>query len=290
MISKSSNDRCCEKSGQPTVFRFAGFLKIWNLKLFSRSSPCLHPIVTRHSDLLMASPFAGNGAKQGSLASEQSVDRSANPEDHSSSWAPADAGVGRNGACARETGRACAPDSARRWHAVATQPHREELACAHLVNQGFEPFLPRRRKTVRHARRITTRSAAFFPGYLFLPLDQSAHRWRSVNGTIGVRSLVMNGDRPALVPAGIVEELLARTGTDGYLAPMTTEDFAVGQQVRVLCGPFGELVGVLERLEGQDRVRVLLKILSGEMKVTLPRRDVVPIHAGEHEPALRRAG
>jgi len=70
-----------------------------------------------------------------------------------------------------------------RWFAVKAQPKREMRAFIHLANQGFRVFMPKGKKTVRHARKISTVITPFFPGYLFLALDVTRGRWRSVNGT-----------------------------------------------------------------------------------------------------------
>src|SRR6516164_10816781 len=80
-----------------------------------------------------------------------------------------------------------------RWYAVHTQPNRESRAKNQLENQAYEVFLPRRLKTIRHARRLTNVAAPFFPRYLFIRLDLTQQGWRSVNGTFGVSRLVMQG-------------------------------------------------------------------------------------------------
>src|SRR5262249_39215497 len=84
-----------------------------------------------------------------------------------------------------------------RWYAVQTQPHRELRAKGQLENQAYEVFLPRRLKTVRHARKLTNVDAPFFPCYLFICLDLTRHRWRSVNGTFGVARLARGGGHAA---------------------------------------------------------------------------------------------
>src|SRR5438132_9603083 len=86
-----------------------------------------------------------------------------------------------------------------RWYAVHTLPFAEARAEAQLNRQGFRTFQPKRHKTVRHARKLSTVEAPFFPRYLFIVLDLARHRWRSVNGTFGVSRLVLRGDelRPA---------------------------------------------------------------------------------------------
>jgi transcription elongation factor/antiterminator RfaH len=169
---------------------------------------------------------------------------------------------------------AVAPDvlPGSRWYAVHAQPNREFRAKQQLSNQGFEIFLPQRLKTVRHARRLTNVPAAFFPRYLFIALDLLQHRWRSVNGTFGVSSLVMRGDMPHPVPRGVVEAMIAAVDDTGMLC--LTERLAVGDRVRLAAGPFAEKLGILDRLDDSGRVRVLLEIMGGTVPVQIERRFV----------------
>ena len=78
-----------------------------------------------------------------------------------------------------------------RWYAFHTLPRAEGVAEAHLLRQGFEVFVPRVLVTRRHARKLETVKVAFFPRYGFVRLDLDRHRWRSVNGTTGIASLVI---------------------------------------------------------------------------------------------------
>jgi transcription elongation factor/antiterminator RfaH len=162
-----------------------------------------------------------------------------------------------------------------RWFAVQCLSRREAGAAAHLGNQGYETFLPCCRKIRRHARRIDTVLAPFFPGYLFVAMDLSRDRWRSVNGTYGVARLVMQGDAPAPLPVDFVATLRRACDERGVMSP--GRDLKPGQSVRFLAGPFADSVGELERLDGPDRVRVLLDILGRGTSVTVSR-DIV-IHA-----------
>jgi transcriptional antiterminator RfaH len=157
-----------------------------------------------------------------------------------------------------------------RWYAVHTQPNREFRATSHLDYQGFEVFLPKRMKTVRHARKLTNRAAAFFPRYLFVRLDVTRQAWRSVNGTIGVSRLVMQGESPHPVPRGVVEAMLASTDPIGLL--YLEKHLTVGSRVRLVAGPFAEKLGILDRLDDSGRVRVLLEIMGGIVPVQLERK------------------
>ena len=163
---------------------------------------------------------------------------------------------------------------APRWYAVHCQPHRESAAAAHLANQDFKIFLPRCEKTRRHARKIEKVRRPFFPGYLFIQLDIARTRWRSINSTFGVNRIVMCNEHPAPAPVGVVEALMSACDDDGIL--WWRAELALGQKVRVVSGPFAELVGELDQLTDADRVQVLLDIMGGRTRVVLPRDHLVP--------------
>jgi transcription elongation factor/antiterminator RfaH len=161
-----------------------------------------------------------------------------------------------------------------RWYVVHTQPHAENRATFHLERQHYSVFCPRYAKVVRHARRRTNILAPLFPGYLFLRLDVSRARWRSVNGTCGVLRLIVQGENPQPVPRGIVETLRTQTDACGVLnwAP----SFSIGQSVHIADGPFEGFVGTLERLDAAGRVRVLLDLLGRSVSVTLDMQALAP--------------
>jgi transcription antitermination factor NusG len=177
-----------------------------------------------------------------------------------------------------EAGRAhCALALSERWYVAQTLPNREVSAQAQLEAQGFRTFLPRYGKTVRHARRLMTMSAPFFPRYLFVALDVARDRWRSVNGTFGVARLIVGDRLPIAVQHGVVESLLACCGADGNL--QLADRLEIGKPVRVLSGPFADMVGKLARLDGGGRVQVLLQLMGGEVAVNLARAALMPAQA-----------
>jgi transcriptional antiterminator RfaH len=161
-----------------------------------------------------------------------------------------------------------------RWYAVHTQPHHELRAKHHLQNQNYQVFLPQRLKTVRHARKLTNVAAPFFPRYLFIRLDLKRHRWRSVNGTFGVTSLVMQGETPQPVPRGVVEAMLDSIDEQGFLC--LEPNLQIGAQVRLVAGPFAEQLAILDRLDDSGRVRVLLEIMGGPVPVQIAREFIIP--------------
>ena len=176
-------------------------------------------------------------------------------------------------------------DLGERWYVVHTLPACEIRAQLQLRNQGFQTFLPKRRKTIRHARKLTTVIAAFFPGYLFVRLDLTRDRWRSINGTFGVASLVMQGDQPHPVPHGILEALMSSVDSGGLLR--VDQDLKVGASVRLGTGPFAERLAILEHLDDSGRIRVLLNLLGRQVHVSMDKSGVLPAGRRPHSVGWR---
>ena len=164
-----------------------------------------------------------------------------------------------------------------RWYVVHTLPLREQSVQRYLENQQYRTFLPRYIKTVRHARRLKTIVAPLFSRYLFIVLHLRRDRWRSVNGTYGVATLVMQGDNPLPVVSGAVETILASSTSGGEVR--FCSEMKPGQRVRLIAGPFAEQLGILEHLDNSGRVLVLLEMMSGRIPVKLKRSDIIPVSA-----------
>ena len=49
-----------------------------------------------------------------------------------------------------------------------------------------------------------------------------------------------------------------------------------GQSVKVTAGPFADLIGNLEKLDEKGRVRILLELMGGTVRVALPAHLVAP--------------
>jgi transcription elongation factor/antiterminator RfaH len=158
-----------------------------------------------------------------------------------------------------------------RWYVARTLAQRELQASKQLVNQGFRVFVPRYWKNRRHARKVETVSLALFPRYIFVILDRTKDRWRSINGTIGVDRLLTYGGEPEPVPPGVVETLITAADPEGNV--QFHFNLKEGQAIKVIAGPFADLVGQLERLDDNGRVRVLLELMGGSVRVELPRTE-----------------
>ncbi|MHB2168637.1 transcription termination/antitermination protein NusG [Alsobacter sp. R-9] len=156
------------------------------------------------------------------------------------------------------------------WYAVHSQPNAEFLAARHLQRQGFEPYVPTILKRRRHARRIETVRAPFFPRYLFVRLDVSQQRWRSINSTVGVTRIISDGLQPLPVMAGVVDAIRGREDDSGLirLDPPAAR-FARGDAIRVVAGAFESCQGLFQVLTDHERVAILLDLLGRKVRVVL---------------------
>lgn len=167
------------------------------------------------------------------------------------------------------------------WYAIHTKPHGEEAVWHQIKAQGFGAYYPRLRVEPVNPRARKVRP--YFPRYLFVQADLdevglSAFKW--MPGAVG---LLCYGAVPVPVPDDIIDgirENLERIGAVGGELFLRVKP---GDPVVIQDGPFAGYQAIFDaRLNGKDRVRVLLQLLNdGVMRLEL--------RAGQIDPARRPA-
>ena len=120
---------------------------------------------------------------------------------------------------------------------------------------------------------MVTRTPLLFPGYLFVRIEL---QWTRARWCPGVVCIVLNGGTPAAVPDGVIMALQARE-TGGLIDLPRPPKFRPGDRLRVLHGPFAGHVGVYAGMKPRQRVEVLLQLLGGTQRVTMPHGDIEPV-------------
>lgn len=170
----------------------------------------------------------------------------------------------------------------KNWYVFVAQTHKthkECLAVEQLRAQSFDVFLPMHMKTVSHARKRVTKRVPLFPGYGFVGFDQQRDRWRCINGTRGVKYLISQNERPVPMPGEVIASLKYLEDDSGLVS--FEPCFKPHDEVRFIAGPFFGLIGRLEKVDRRGRVEILLKILSGEIKVKTHACNLQPAQAAE---------
>jgi transcriptional antiterminator RfaH len=158
----------------------------------------------------------------------------------------------------------------KQWFVVHTQACKESIAQKHLAEQGFDTYVPRFKKMRRHARRVEEILAPLFPRYIFVGFDPEVDHWRSIQSTQGVSYLLIMNNRPIIVPSAIIQGLKDNETGEGVVSIQNLALFARGDKVRVLDGVFKDYVAIFEKMDGKERVQLLLSCLGREINVYLP--------------------
>jgi transcriptional antiterminator RfaH len=153
------------------------------------------------------------------------------------------------------------------WYVVYTKPRQETRALENLCNQGFDCFLPTFiAERLRAGHRVEVLEA-LFPRYLFVYLKAGSSNWSAIRSTRGVARLVEFGGAAARVSSALIAALAEHPAQQKAL-------FEVGEQLKVIDGPFVGIVAELLRLyetpDGEARVMVLMDILTKQQKISLP--------------------
>ena len=156
------------------------------------------------------------------------------------------------------------------WYAVYTHAHAEMKSAINLMQQGFDIYLPQIQKTRRHARRTEIIKAPLFPRYLFINMDVEIERWQAVHSTVGVKSLVCFGERPATISEDVIRDIRTCENERGCVVLHKNNPLNKGDKVRMLHGPFYNSLGLVEGLSDNDRIFILLDILGRQVKTSVP--------------------
>ena len=156
--------------------------------------------------------------------------------------------------------------AAAEWHLVLCKPNRNHIAFRHLAALGFDLFMPQHVVERRWRGRVRAERRPVFVGYVFVGTDPERPRWRQIRATPGVSQLVGFGaNGPARVPGEIVAGLMQRCDASGLLQP--EQDFAAGETVRIVSGPFADFVARIEEVDAERRVHLLLDLLGRKTRI-----------------------
>jgi transcriptional antiterminator RfaH len=161
------------------------------------------------------------------------------------------------------------------WYVVQCKPQEERRALENLERQGFTCYLPVLAvEKLRHGS-VKAVPEPLFPGYLFISLDELTGNWHPIRSTRGVIQLVRVREYPIPMPDAVIDSIRARLTSDMPRIPY----LKTGERVRITEGPFSELEAIFLANDGQERVVLLLNILSQEQRLSFPVGAVRPAAA-----------
>jgi transcription termination/antitermination protein NusG len=168
-----------------------------------------------------------------------------------------------------------APEEAL-WYVLHTQSGREGLtartiktrvrALGHDQNV-FETFIPTQEKIKIAKGKKSTIRERLFPGYLMIRMNITDASWLAVRTTQGVTGFVGIGNQPTPLPKDEVKAVMAFSK---QAAPKFQASFSVGEAIKVVDGPFTDLLGTVNVIdEAKGKVEILVSIFGRETPVEL---------------------
>jgi transcriptional antiterminator RfaH len=168
------------------------------------------------------------------------------------------------------------------WYALHSKPRKEAALERQARAEGFEIYLPLLRvKPVNPRSRIWV---PYFPGYLFLHVDLVAVGASRFNWMPYAQGLVSFGGEPASVPEALVRAVRVRVEKLVRERISASVGLRPGDRVSICEGPMAGYEAVFQtHLSGAERVRVLLRVLGGDVKLELPVAQIAalrnrPVH------------
>lgn len=117
----------------------------------------------------------------------------------------------------------------------------------------------------------------FFPGYVLIKMIMNDKTWHLVKSTDKIQGFVGGTlDKPAPITE---EEAAYMTSQmeDGFKKPRTSINFAEGESVKVIEGPFANFVGTIEAVSDKGKIKVNVSIFGRPTPVELDFSQVEKI-------------
>ena len=156
----------------------------------------------------------------------------------------------------------------KEWFILQFKPNSHHQATKNLTRQGFETFLPLTDITSRKTSRFINTTRPLFPGYMFITFDRTKPEWHKINNTYGVSRLVTFNSNLKSIPTTLVENLMLRCDLSGKINPV--KNLKKGDQVKILHGPFANFIATIETYETDQRIWVLMDLMSRKTKIQTP--------------------
>ncbi|MES2728478.1 MAG: transcription termination/antitermination protein NusG [Pseudomonadota bacterium] len=109
----------------------------------------------------------------------------------------------------------------------------------------------------------------YYPGYVLAKLDMSDDVWHMVKDTPKVTGFLGAGHKPAPISDREAQRMLQQM-QDGAEKPRATITFDIGEEVKVIDGPFASFNGMVEEVdEDKNRLKVSVSIFGRATPVEL---------------------
>lgn len=154
------------------------------------------------------------------------------------------------------------------WYLLQCKSRQDSRAEEHLRRQSYTIFRPQLATERLLRGKLQPVIESLFPGYLFIQLSHEDN-WSALRSTRGVSRIVSFNQGPATVADHVIEHLRTRC-TERVPDAL----FQPGEKIQIIQGPLSTLEGVFLSMDGNERVNILLQLLSREQCIRVPLSHV----------------
>lgn len=175
---------------------------------------------------------------------------------------------------------------AKRWYVVHVFSGSEkkmaqaiqEQALSHGLDDQIEDVLVPTEEVVEVRRGTKVQAERkFFPGYILVKMELTDSAWSLVQSQSRVTGFLGGKGRPVPITNAEAERLLKQMD-EGVERPAATISFDVGEEVRVIDGPFESFNGLVEEADDEKaRLKVTVSIFGRSTPVELEYSQVEKI-------------
>lgn len=139
-----------------------------------------------------------------------------------------------------------------------------------LENHFEEIFVPTESYVeVKKGKKVES-ERRFFPGYVMLKMDMNDETWQIVKNTPRVSGFLGGGgSKPQPITKREAENIFKQI-EEGKASPKSNLTFTVGENVKIIEGPFDSFVGVVEEVdEDHSKLKVAVSIFGRSTPVEI---------------------
>lgn len=172
-------------------------------------------------------------------------------------------------------------DSSRQWYAIHTysgyeekvaESIRQRVDSVDMADKIFDVMVPKEKQIeIKNGKRRVVEKK-IFQGYVLVEMKMTEDAWYIIRNTPGVTGFVGSGSMPTPVMDDEMTKIKKRMGVD---EPKHRIDFAVGEVVSIVDGPFKGFDGAINEIDTQKgKIKVLVSMFGRDTPVELDALQV----------------
>lgn len=172
-------------------------------------------------------------------------------------------------------------DSARQWYAVHTysgyeekvaESIRQRVDSVDMADKIFDVMVPKEKQIeIKNGKRRVVEKK-IFQGYVLVEMKMTEDAWYIIRNTPGVTGFVGSGVTPTPVSDDEMTKIKKRMGVD---EPKHRIDFATGEVVSIVDGPFKGFDGAISEIDTQKgKIKVMVSMFGRDTPVELDALQV----------------